>query len=223
MDDMEVEPMSDDQTRLCEHIAEHALRHGWTIAVAESLTGGELSERLAAAPQASQWYAGAVVAYSSAVKFALLDVPVGPVVNADCARQMSVRIRELMGADLAVATTGVGGPDDTEGQPPGTVWIGLSGLGPTSAVLVRIPGDPAAVVEGASRQCLHALLTRMQQASASTTDGEALGNADPSGAQSARRRWSSLRSRPSWRQYVVGPFASLLDHARDALSSAMSP
>lgn len=162
--------MSDEQTRLCECIAEHALRQGWTIAVAESLTGGELSERLAAAPQASQWYAGAVVAYSSAVKFSLLDVPVGPVVTAACARQMSARVRELMRADLAVATTGVGGPDATEGQPPGTVWIGLSGLGPTATVLERIPGDPAAVVAGATRHCLHALLARMQQAGASSAD-----------------------------------------------------
>jgi nicotinamide-nucleotide amidase len=162
--------MSDEQTRVCDCIAEHALRHGWTIAVAESLTGGELSQRLAAAPQASQWYAGAVVAYSSAVKFSLLDVPVGPAVTATCARQMSARVRELMHADLAVATTGVGGPDPAEGHPPGTVWIGLSGLGPTTAALERIPGDPSAVVEGATWRCLHALLTRMQQADTSTVD-----------------------------------------------------
>jgi nicotinamide-nucleotide amidase len=100
-----------------------------TVAVAESLTGGMMASALAAAPGASKWFRGAVVAYASDVKHELLGVPPGPVVSAPAAEAMASGVRRLLDADVAVALTGAGGPDGQDGQPPGTVFFGLSGGG----------------------------------------------------------------------------------------------
>jgi nicotinamide-nucleotide amidase len=97
-----------------------------TVAVAESLTGGMVASALAEAPGASKWFRGAVVAYASDVKHELLGVPPGPVVSAPAAEAMASGVRRLLAADVAVALTGAGGPDGQDGQPPGTVFIGLS-------------------------------------------------------------------------------------------------
>lgn len=97
-----------------------------TVAVAESLTGGMLASALAEAGGASSWFRGAVVAYASDVKHQLLDVPAGPVVSARAAEAMAAGVRRLLNADVAVALTGAGGPEGQDGQPPGTVFFGLS-------------------------------------------------------------------------------------------------
>jgi nicotinamide-nucleotide amidase len=97
-----------------------------TVAVAESLTGGMMASVLAEAPGASKWFRGAVVAYASDIKHELLGVPPGPVVSAPAAESMATGARQLLGADVAVALTGAGGPDGQDGRPPGTVFFGLS-------------------------------------------------------------------------------------------------
>ncbi|GAB3045035.1 hypothetical protein GCM10027079_06970 [Sediminivirga luteola] len=111
--------------QLAERIGEHARTHDLHIAAAESLTGGILSMHLSAAPQASTWYAGAVVAYESETKFRVLDVDRGPVVTERCALQMARGVSRLLGANAAIATTGVGGPDPDEGLEPGSTWIAV--------------------------------------------------------------------------------------------------
>ncbi|MFC4555150.1 CinA family protein [Georgenia faecalis] len=95
------------------------------VAVAESLTSGRIATQLGAAPGSSDWFAGGVVAYASDVKFGVLGVEPGPVVSARCAEQMARGVAELTQADVAVAVTGVGGPDRQEDQPVGTVFIGV--------------------------------------------------------------------------------------------------
>ena len=116
-----------DAADLAEQIAEIAEAAGVTVAVAESLTGGKLACHLAAAPSSSTWFRGGVVAYSSEVKYEVLGVPRGPVVSEACAAAMAEGAAKLLGADVAVAVTGVGGPDEQEGQPAGTVCFGLTG------------------------------------------------------------------------------------------------
>jgi nicotinamide-nucleotide amidase len=111
------------------------------MAVAESLTGGLVSSRVVDVPGSSDWFKGGVVAYDSGVKFAVLDVPEGPVVSETAAMAMADGVRRLLGADLGLATTGVAGPAEQEGKPPGTVWLGVALGDDVHAVHVQLPGD----------------------------------------------------------------------------------
>ena len=106
-----------------EAIASLAKRHQIHVGVAESLTSGALSASLGAGPDASTWFRGAVVAYDAEVKADVLGVRSSQLVTADCARQMARGAMRVLGTEAAVATTGVGGPDPEEGEPPGTVYV----------------------------------------------------------------------------------------------------
>lgn len=112
-----------------------------TLAVAESLTGGLVGARLTAVPGCSTALRGCVVSYASAVKFDLLAVPEGPVVCATAAKAMAEGVRRLLKADVGLATTGVAGPDTQEGQPVGTVFLGLALGDHVEAVQVNMPGN----------------------------------------------------------------------------------
>jgi nicotinamide-nucleotide amidase len=123
-------------------------RSGRSIAVAESLTGGLLSNRLARLPGAADWFRGGVVAYSRAVKEDLLGIGDAPVVSERAARAMARHAASLLGADVGVAVTGVGGPDPQDGLPAGTVWIALHRPdGDDLAEEHAFAGDPVDVVE----------------------------------------------------------------------------
>ncbi|MFV0260046.1 MAG: competence/damage-inducible protein A [Acidimicrobiales bacterium] len=130
----------DDDTMESVVLAELAER-GLTLAVAESLTGGYVAGRFCAVPGASAVFRGGVVAYATDVKFAVLGVPEGPVISEDAAVAMAEGVRARLGADLGLATTGVAGPDEAEGQPVGTVCLAASGPGGSVATTVRLPGD----------------------------------------------------------------------------------
>lgn len=144
-------------TTHAEAIARIAHDRGITIAVAESLTGGALSQAFAAAPEASEWFLGGVVAYTVRTKARVLGVPEGPVVNAPTARRMAEGVRELLGADVALAVTGVGGPDVTEGQPPGTVFLAIVTADSTRITEFAFAGEPASVLEQTVAATLEAL------------------------------------------------------------------
>jgi nicotinamide-nucleotide amidase len=114
---------------------------GRTLAVAESLTGGLVAARIVSVPGASAWFRGGIVAYATDVKSDLLDVPPGPVVSEAAAVAMADGVRARFGADVGLSTTGVAGPTEQDGQPPGTVWLGLAVGDEVSAVRLRLPGD----------------------------------------------------------------------------------
>jgi nicotinamide-nucleotide amidase len=114
---------------------------GLSLGVAESLTGGLMGARFTSVPGASDVFRGGIVSYASDVKFSLLGVPEGPVVSADAARAMAEGARRALGADVALATTGVAGPAEQEGQPVGTVFLGLAMDGVSEAQRVQLPGD----------------------------------------------------------------------------------
>lgn len=114
---------------------------GWTLCIAESLTGGLLTNRFAVRPGASRWLKGGLVAYTTEVKHDILQVPDCPVVSELCATRMAASAAKWFGADAAVSATGVGGPDPQDGLPPGTVWIAVSVLGTTTAQEFRFDHD----------------------------------------------------------------------------------
>ncbi|MGH3985252.1 MAG: CinA family protein [Pseudonocardiaceae bacterium] len=145
------------RSRLATGIAELVESAGLKVAVAESLTGGMVASALGESPGSSTWFRGAVVAYASEVKYQLLDVPPGPVVCAEAAASMADGVRRLLGADIAVALTGAGGPGG--GQPPGTVFLALSdGLHTQVEHHFFDDDDPAEVCDRTAAEAVQMLL-----------------------------------------------------------------
>jgi nicotinamide-nucleotide amidase len=134
---------------------------GLTLAVAESVTGGLVSARLTDVPGASDVLRGAVVAYASEVKFRELGVPQGPVISAECASAMAAGVREKLGADVGIATTGVAGPTEQEGQPVGLVYVAIALGDHVEAREVRLPGDRRRVREFGVISVLNLLRLRL--------------------------------------------------------------
>ncbi len=146
----------DDETM--EHaIASRLVARGLTLGLAESVTGGLISSRLVNIPGASQWFRGSLVSYASALKHELLGVAQGPVVSAEAAEQMARGARELLGADVGLSVTGVAGPDEQDGQVPGTVFVGLAVGDSVSHVAFRLPGDRARIRSYGAISALNAL------------------------------------------------------------------
>lgn len=152
---------------------------GLTLAVAESLTGGLVAARIVDIPGSSAWFRGAVVAYESQVKFDLLGVPVGPVVSEAGAKAMADGVRRRFGADVGVATTGVAGPTEQEGQAPGTVWLGYAIGDVVEAVLVQLPGDRTRVRQMSVISLLDGLRKRLRSHHGPTVSGGGPGGGEP--------------------------------------------
>lgn len=139
-------------------LAEIALGNRLCVAVAESLTSGAVASALGRAESSSEWFCGAVIAYQTAVKQRVLGATGERVVDAETAIQMARGVAELTGADLAVSCTGVGGPDSEEGQPPGTVWLGVWSSRGGRAEHHRFDGSPAEVVAATTEDVLRLAL-----------------------------------------------------------------
>jgi nicotinamide-nucleotide amidase len=114
---------------LAERFVAACRRNSITLGTAESLTGGLLAAHITRVPGCSTVFRGSVIAYHPDVKRSLLDVPTADlahVVSDRVATAMAVGAQHALGVDLALATTGVAGPDPLDGQPPGTVWIAVA-------------------------------------------------------------------------------------------------
>ena len=119
---------------------------GWSLAAAESLTGGGFGARITAVSGASKVFLGSAVTYALEAKRSLLGVSAetldgpGPV-SRECALEMAAGARRLFGADVAAALTGAAGPEAHGGAEPGQVWVALEAEGVTHALGFRWPGD----------------------------------------------------------------------------------
>lgn len=140
---------------------------GETVACAESLTGGLVCAALTSVPGASGVVNGGVVAYTVAAKRDVLGVPADVLeahgaVAEPTALAMARAVRQLFGATWGVATTGVAGPDPSEGKPVGTVHVAVlgesSGL-PLALTLSGSRSDIRAATVGHAVNALHRLLT----------------------------------------------------------------
>lgn len=129
-----------------------------TCATAESLTGGLIGARLTAVPGASATYRGGVIVYATDTKASTLGVPEDLLaehgaVHPDVATHMARGVRDLMGADLGLAVTGVAGPEPQDGQPVGTVHTAVATSDGIFAREFRFAGDRSGIrdrtVEGA--------------------------------------------------------------------------
>src|SRR3954471_24534429 len=155
----------DDET--IEHAALHALEAcGWTLGVAEALTAGLIGARIGAVPGASRTFRGSIASYATEVKRSVLGVTTDHVVSERCAIEMAVGAQRVLGADVGIAATGVAGPDEQDGQPPGTVWfaIALPDRDP-EAFTTRLPGDRERVRQFSAISLLNALRQRLESLS----------------------------------------------------------
>ncbi|HEV3451818.1 MAG TPA: competence/damage-inducible protein A [Acidimicrobiia bacterium] len=135
---------------------------GWTLGVAESLTGGLVGARLADVPGASAVFRGSVASYATDVKRSVLGVTADHVVSRAAAEEMALGAQRVLDADVGIAATGVAGPTPLDGQPVGTVWFGLAVPGaPPEAVEARLPGDRFRVRQFATITLLNLLRLRL--------------------------------------------------------------
>ncbi|MCP4838078.1 MAG: CinA family nicotinamide mononucleotide deamidase-related protein [Planctomycetes bacterium] len=134
---------------LSEAVGEALQGRGWTMATAESCTGGGIGAAITAQPGSSVWYVGGWVTYTNEMKCRELGVPPelfhgsGPgAVSEEVVLAMAAGARAKSGANLAIAVSGIAGPNGgTESKPVGTVWVGLASCDSLEARLIRAPGD----------------------------------------------------------------------------------
>jgi nicotinamide-nucleotide amidase len=152
----------DDET--IEHAVLRACEtRGWTLGVAESLTAGLIGARIGAVPGASRTFRGSIASYATEVKQSVLGVTTDHVVSEQCAVEMAVGAQRVLGADIGIAATGVAGPDEQDGQPPGTVWFAIALPDRTpEAFTTRLPGDRERVRQFSAITLLNTLRQRLE-------------------------------------------------------------
>lgn len=121
-----------------------------TLAIAESLTGGQLGQRITSVPGCSGCFLGGFLTYTNEMKTSMLGVSPATLeqytaVSEPVAIEMARGARERTGATYAISTTGEAGPQSNSGAPPGTVYIGFAAKDRAEAVRYVMPGDRARV------------------------------------------------------------------------------
>jgi nicotinamide-nucleotide amidase len=150
----------DDQTMEAA-VLELCAQRGYTLATAESLTGGLIGARITDVPGAGSVYRGSIVSYASDVKFALLDVPEGPVVSETAVVAMARGVCRVLGADVSVAVSGVAGPEPAEGEPVGSVWMATAIGDDVVATHVQWPFDRDRIRQFTTITAMNALRLRL--------------------------------------------------------------
>jgi len=158
--------MSEEEiTRLSAELGEACLRRGWLLAVAESCTGGGVGEAITRTPGSSAWFDRGFVTYSNDAKTDLLGVKPETLggqgaVSEAAAREMAQGALSQSSADLAVAVTGVAGPDGGSAtKPVGLVWFAWAAIdGPVRSEFRVFGGDRSAIRRQAVAEALRGLL-----------------------------------------------------------------
>lgn len=135
--------VGEDCETLDELVHKTLTERGLTLSTAESCTGGNIARLLTSQAGASTYFMGGVVAYSNEVKENILGVKHSTLethgaVSEETVREMAEGVRTRLGTDLAIATTGIAGPDGgTSEKPVGTVWIAVADARHTEAKLLQ--------------------------------------------------------------------------------------
>ncbi|MCZ8512295.1 competence/damage-inducible protein A [Paenibacillus filicis] len=138
---------------------------GLRLAVAESCTGGQLSDLLTAIPGSSEAFAGGVICYTNGLKHKLLQVPMDVLegegapgaVSEETARLLAENVSRVTEADFGLSITGVAGPSESEGKPVGLVFIGVHGYGRTEVVQVQQSGNRETIKLRSAKSALYHL------------------------------------------------------------------
>jgi len=136
---------------------------GWTLGVAESLTGGLIGARIVNVPGASETFRGTLGTYATEVKRTVLGVKAESVVSEDAAREMAEGAQRVLECDVAIAATGVAGPTEQDGVAVGTVFFAIALPGhPTEVVSTRLTGDRERLRQFSTISLLNLLRQRLE-------------------------------------------------------------
>jgi len=158
----------DDET-LEQKVAELLFKTNARVATAESCTGGLLSHKFTNVPGSSNYFLGGVVAYSNSAKMKVLGVQADTLrqfgaVSEQTAKEMAEGVRNLLGADFALSTTGIAGPTGgTKDKPVGLVFIGFSDGTTITAKKLIFTSDRLANKERSSYAALELLRRHLQK------------------------------------------------------------
>lgn len=159
-------------------VGERLLERGWSVALAESCTGGLIAKRLTDVPGSSRYVKGGVVAYANDAKIGLLGVSPETLrdhgaVSEPVAREMATGAVSAFGADAGLSVTGIAGPGGAApGKPVGTVWFALCLPGGVTSHAMHLPGDRKAVREAAAKHALGLLAREVARAPLPAPSGE---------------------------------------------------
>ena len=144
-------------------IARKLMEKRLTLAVAESCTGGLLSNTLTDVPGSSKWFKGGVVAYTNEVKKRILGVNTATLkkygaVSKETALELAKNVRKKLNSGIGVSVTGLAGPGGgTKKTPVGTIFIGAYNGKETLVKELRLKGSRVAIKKKAGQAALRAL------------------------------------------------------------------
>ena len=162
----DADPLADAR-ELAAGVQSRCVSAGLSLATAESCTGGLIGHVITEHPGSSAYYVGGVVSYSDAVKEAQLGVSgvtlqAHGAVSAQVAAAMAEGARRRFGTDLAVAVTGIAGPDGgTEAKPVGLTYVAVAGIAGAEVRRHLWHGDRAANKVRSAEAALRLLLERL--------------------------------------------------------------
>ncbi|NOU84802.1 competence/damage-inducible protein A [Paenibacillus sp. LMG 31460] len=142
-----------------------------TLAVAESCTGGLLSDLITAVPGSSQSFLGGIICYSNALKHKLLGVPMEVLegegspgaVSSETATLLAEQLITLAGSDFGLSVTGVAGPSPSEGKPVGLVYIGFAQKeAATRVITLQLSGNRESIKQRAAKSALYHLWKQLK-------------------------------------------------------------
>ena len=142
---------SDDLLRLAAALGESLLARSWWVTSAESCTGGGIASAITSVPGSSGWFGAGFVTYSNTHKHEILGVAPAILdtygaVSREVVEAMARGALDRAGADIAVAVSGIAGPDGgTDEKPVGTVWIAWTTAENTRATCYHFDGDRTGV------------------------------------------------------------------------------
>jgi nicotinamide-nucleotide amidase len=139
-----------DETTLTDEVMKTLKAQEKTISCAESLTGGFFGHELTKVSGAGQVLQGGIICYQSEIKRDHLNIPERVLeqdgaVSEPCAKLLAENVRDKFKSDYGIGFTGVAGPNEMEGKPAGTVYIGIATPGETFVYPLRLAGDRNAV------------------------------------------------------------------------------
>jgi nicotinamide-nucleotide amidase len=152
-----------DDISLEESLGELMRDRGLTLASAESCTGGNIARMITSVPGSSSYYSGSVIAYENRIKSEVLGVDPLVIdekgaVSREVVEQMARGVRQLMGTDTSISTSGIAGPDGgSDEKPVGTTWICVQYGEDSFAKIYHFGGTRERIIDQASNTALQLL------------------------------------------------------------------